>query len=293
MPTLKGITARIMCDGKPLEEYATITNPESPSSVGCWVASQTDKVFELSFLFEPHKEWGWSCELDCDGEDMGGITFWPEDISGVIDLVGTGPSLYPMIFSEILETEEAADIATNPFLGIIRVKCWRTKPGWTILESEKSQEAIKLSEAPIHETKKMLGGHRVKLGEPEPNDTETVKVVYLDTDPHVVFDFQYRPMGLLQALGHCPRPTELSEPKRSGIKREAPTDSESESASESDGEEEKVAAQLHILQQKKENLRREREERRSKRKHKRVKTEDNEIRVPPTAKGVLIDLCSD
>ncbi|KIM21851.1 hypothetical protein M408DRAFT_29231 [Serendipita vermifera MAFF 305830] len=295
MPTHKEITVRILCDEKPLEEYAATVNPEPPSSIECWVASQANKAFKVDLQFGPHKKWGWSCHLYCDGEWMRALSYSTHETSGLIGLARSGSSLCPMVFSEIIETasEEAANVSTSPLLGTIKVEVWRIKPKWTTSKSTVSQTKPNLSEEPVHESKKMLGGHRVKLGEPQPGGLGSGRVrlntTKMDKDPHAVFEFRYRARGMLQALGYAPP----AETKSSGIKREAPKDSGSVSTSESDGEEDKLTAQLYVLQQKKEKLRKNKEERRANRRNKRVKVEGNEIEVPPTAKGEVIELSSD
>jgi hypothetical protein len=54
---------------------------------------------------------------------------------------------------ELAETE-------NPDLGLIETKVWRIKPEWEVDTREIPR--VTIDESPIHESKKMLGGHRIK-----------------------------------------------------------------------------------------------------------------------------------
>ena len=48
----------------------------------------------------------------------------------------------------------------NPDLGLIETKVWRINPEWKV--DSKPVPRITIDESPIHESKKMLGGHRIK-----------------------------------------------------------------------------------------------------------------------------------
>jgi hypothetical protein len=48
----------------------------------------------------------------------------------------------------------------NPDIGKIQVKVWRIKSDWET--TNRPPQKITVDESPIHESKKMLGGHRVK-----------------------------------------------------------------------------------------------------------------------------------
>ena len=50
----------------------------------------------------------------------------------------------------------------NPLLGVIQLEMWRIEPEWSSIESKKSKTEMAIDESPIHESKKMLGVHRVK-----------------------------------------------------------------------------------------------------------------------------------
>ncbi|KIM21853.1 hypothetical protein M408DRAFT_29233 [Serendipita vermifera MAFF 305830] len=295
MPMLKGVTVRILCAGRPLEEYATIVNQDSPSVIGCWVASQTN---QLKLLFQPHEDWGWSCKLYCDGQYMRHLAFGENDNSGVVEHAGSGAYVYPMLFSEFLTTsEEAAEAVSNPFLGTIKAEFRRIKPNWIASRSTRSRHNLTLSDTPIHETKKILGGHRVKIGEPVPNCSKKVKGTYLDAEPYVIFEFRYRPRGILQALGHAPPISNLQAPgyapssrSKLAAKRGRSSSSEAESHSESDDEAGEIATQIQELQERQERIRR---EKRFKRERKRFKRMGSDIIVPASINGKVIDLCSD
>lgn len=196
MPSLNGVTVRVYANEAALEEYSTLVDAEDPSIVSCWIASAKDtvclvytssyslkfsiQVFSVHYEFDPYDDWRYSCELLCDGLIMRGTVLSPKDSTFVHDKARSGGNLYPMLFSQVVETgqfpipnevvidvalypdsQEAASWEVNPSLGTIQVKIWRVSVD-PISVRDWAPRKIAIDEAPIHESKKNLGGHRVK-----------------------------------------------------------------------------------------------------------------------------------
>ncbi|KAG8829795.1 hypothetical protein FRC17_006030 [Serendipita sp. 399] len=66
MPTVRGITAHVVCDGKALEEHSARIDPANEHEVSCWIASESEQAFEIECNWETETEWDWSIKIDCD-----------------------------------------------------------------------------------------------------------------------------------------------------------------------------------------------------------------------------------
>lgn len=197
MPSLNGVTVCVYANEVTLEEYSTSVDAEDPSTVSCWIASTKDTVclvynclyplklfmqaFSIRYKFDPYGDWEYSCGLRCDGLQMRRNVVPPNWRTWVHDKARSGDNLYPMIFSQVIETgqlpvpneyvidailyldsQEVLNNVVNPSLGIIQVKIWRVKVDADSSARDSTQSQITIDEAPIHESKKNLGGHRIK-----------------------------------------------------------------------------------------------------------------------------------
>lgn len=87
MPSSAGFTAHIFCEGRELEEYATVD--EGPKKTGCWIASEEGKVsvyydlpffpdcpktFNCNLAWEIDKGGLWSLIILCDGVRLGAVS---------------------------------------------------------------------------------------------------------------------------------------------------------------------------------------------------------------------------
>lgn len=293
MPSLNGITVRVYSDGNPLEEYSPLVDAGPPSVASCWIASTQDTAFEIHYQFEENKPWGFSCNLSCDGICMRATSVRQERTSLVHNMARSGENMCPMFFSRIFETDDQeAEDSANPSIGIIKVTIFRVESDWESQPSKvTSKEVVVIDDSPLHESKKMLGGHRVRLGSPSIHKPyRKVKSIDIDhhTSPYVTFEFHYRPISILQALGHA-----LPLPSKRASKRGRSSSPEPEDVLDSNDEAQKIAVQIQELQERQERILRERREKRSTREIKRFKREDLDIAVPTSAKEEIIDLCSD
>jgi hypothetical protein len=58
------------------------------------------------------------------------------------------------------DNEEAIDLALDPLFGTLEVAIWRISPDWGYTYLPNRPRHV-FNSAPIHETNKKLGGHRI------------------------------------------------------------------------------------------------------------------------------------
>ncbi|CCA72782.1 hypothetical protein PIIN_06720 [Serendipita indica DSM 11827] len=166
--------------------------------------------------------------------------------------MAVGNEIRALLFSTITLTDDdkAAQSRANPDLGSLKV-----------IKST-------LESSDVHEGKKTLGGHRIKIGEKVATHTCDVSaaVEFIDKEPFAVFLFRYRPEDILQAMGHIRTSTDQS---LLGVKRNASEASESEDESGASDEEQEIAAKIAALSQRMKTLK----------KRKRVKVEESPILI--------------
>jgi len=283
MPSLDGFSVRILCDGSPLEEYSTTVGATGPLSASCWITSERNKRFSVEYKWSTTEVCHFRLSLKCDGVAMRDSIVKPTSRSHIHDKARGPDGYFEMMFSELIRTdnEEAALREVSPSLGVITVKIWRVKIRGE-LDPESRDYALsrsRLDTAPIHESKKKMGGHRIALGEMVGSRHQAhLDVAKLDTRPLRTFNFYYRPKDILRALGHLPEPKAITGKRRMSQRSE--NEDKDELVSE---EEEVISAKMHVLSQQLESLRS---------KKKRVKREVSPI-VVPEGQNNVIDLTSD
>jgi len=223
MPTsLSGIAVHVHCGNskKPLAEFSTELDSGDSSAISCWIESRANQTFSIRYRLYTRQSCGWSCNVYCDGVFMIASATPPKCKEFTHDKACNGDKLCSLMFSKVQQTDcqEAIGHSVNPALGTIQVKVWRIEPEWET--SKTTLPGVTIDESPVHESKKLLRGHRVKLGKASPINVPIARPVPMDPTPYRVFTFHYRPIEMLRALGHVAPP--ISNISGSHVRHELP-----------------------------------------------------------------------
>ncbi|KAG8829794.1 hypothetical protein FRC17_006029 [Serendipita sp. 399] len=216
MPTLRGLTAHVVCDGKTLEEHLIRINPANEHEVSCWVASESEKAFEIECNWEMEEEWDWSIRTNYD-EVLKSKKFRLHSAKSVkISEVLDNVSWRRMVFADITPQDLVEGTGTGASPGTIKVEFHRAKRQGSPRGPSKPHLPKEIGA--VGEGKKCIGGHRVKLGEtigaydPEKRENKP-PTIRLDKHAYVTFKFLYRSKDVLQAMDILP-PTEVPSQQR-------------------------------------------------------------------------------
>lgn len=202
------VQVHVICDGCPLEEYATDSEPVGERTLTCYIPSEAGKEFKIVSRSSLSTE-TLAGKLTIDGSRVRSFTVKPLGTQDV-GSVHVSPTVQrPFIFSEI-RTSDAADAlvpraANMHQIGIIQVELYRTVPQgrtqWTPRETE-----LNALGAAVPESVKIVGGHQASLGASQPSRDGTphrTTMTLLDhhDTPYARFIFRYRARDVLRAQG--------------------------------------------------------------------------------------------
>ncbi|KAG8826064.1 hypothetical protein FRC17_008429 [Serendipita sp. 399] len=211
MPTVRGITVHVLCEGKALEEHSTQIGTANEHEASCWIASESEKAFEIECNWKTEEEWDWSIQIDCD-EVLRRKKFLLHRAKSVkISQILDNLSWRRMVFADITPQDLVESTGTGASPGMIKVEFHRAKKHGS--PTGPSKPHLPKEIGAVGEGKKCIGGHRVKLGEaigaydPKRNENK-LPTIRLDEHAYVTFKFLYRSKDVLQAMDILP-PTEV------------------------------------------------------------------------------------
>ncbi|KAG8844817.1 hypothetical protein FRB91_002290 [Serendipita sp. 411] len=189
-------------------------------AVSCWIPSESGKTFQIECNWETKEECGWIIDVNYDSVLEDGFFCQYNRTDLTISTVPDGSELRRLMFSDIYTKDIAGESEERVSPGMLQLEIRRAgscDPPTT------NWEPITVEIGAIHEGLKCVGGQRIGFGTFAGSaPTELVKPEELDDYPYATFRFNYRPKGILQAMGHIPPPVvERQAPRINNLKRSA------------------------------------------------------------------------
>ncbi|KAI5122995.1 hypothetical protein M0805_007617 [Coniferiporia weirii] len=213
MPILKNHEVWIESDG---ERYAEYDVKVEGNVVTCYIASQADKTFQISWTnHDMPILTSTSASFRVDGVKLDSIVH--RDTSGILlhSSKGhwtSGTSLMPYEFAHIALTDDDILSAPSKHMGTICVKVYRIVVVKR-LDGFVTRTLPDGFQNPVSERAKKMGSHRVGLGDvkevAKPRGSLKTTRYQNEVGPYVTFKFIYRPRDALQALEIIPAAQEI------------------------------------------------------------------------------------
>jgi len=288
--------ARVMIEDEEVPHYAMHIDPVR-REVSCWIASEVGKAFSVVWL-----------ELDIE-YPSGGMLYLDGHCARLAMRQSAAPIIYqhlvsessyvPFLFSPLVVTDDDTylDTSSTHSIGEIKLVIVRTTIPEVIAEEEHTiyREPPHLQK--VHESSKKAIAHRVKYGSEIPRPRMTTYSAK-PIERILTFIFKYRPLEMLRADGvvpHNPEPLEYpltsetssEKGKHPRVKKEADSQSGSETDDEDSMREKALLAEVQRCQAEVERIRKGRHSKdTNERPKKRFKKEDGPHFIP----GEVIDL---
>ncbi|KAH8091032.1 hypothetical protein BXZ70DRAFT_1011290 [Cristinia sonorae] len=306
MPTIGNFSVHIVVDGGEVEEYGV--DKFSEDVVLCYITSVADQTFSIKVTNNYHEEVAFLAYVD--GPWAATQFCWAGDSESMLGVRESDTIYRPFTFGTLQLTDHDDALRDKPQwseLGCIEVRVRRIVQGsHEPIAATNNTQCI--TDDPVHERSKKLGGHRIKLGAPQHHVQSTSTVTYIDPrdKPYVRFRFLYRPHGLLQAEGIIPLPPK---PESSNARKRRNSEPHEETPSPAERREKEVCRASPIcvskdltdlgVQERLKALRAEADRLAAELGHKKsgspsIKRERSPICVPPSHNdGNIIDLTED
>ncbi|KIM59383.1 hypothetical protein SCLCIDRAFT_1019912 [Scleroderma citrinum Foug A] len=205
------IFAFIEVDSQELPQYGIDIIPEE-NTVACWVASQPDKHFSVTYGHTRQND-AFDIKITTDGLRCGKVLGRSRTgtIRKVIGVPTSPTSVRPYMFSKLQLTDEDQYLnIDSSHMGEIRVDFYRTV---VLKKRSKKKKRYDVCEplGLVHECVKKTLSHCVSLGSEVSRPAKRSSCVMtkrLDTNPLASFIFRYREHSILRANGIIPQPIE-------------------------------------------------------------------------------------
>ncbi|KIM68514.1 hypothetical protein SCLCIDRAFT_7191 [Scleroderma citrinum Foug A] len=204
-------TARILVDGKELEEYE-VTVDASETQATCWVASEVGKKFTVQWKCHfPTRLLESSGYVTLDGTECGGkyirCGLLGKNDTANISSISCGTMERDFIFSSLQLSDDEALFgrAVSKQLGEISVKILHGAVGPPRYDMSELPSLLSHSDKKHEKMVKKLSSHCVGFGQQRTTQRRMVADFIPNSSPPIIFTFKYRPIAILQANGIAPR----------------------------------------------------------------------------------------
>ncbi|KAJ8088540.1 hypothetical protein PM082_022613 [Marasmius tenuissimus] len=207
MPRIGNFSASVRIEGRNLEEY-DIQVDEGSLTATCWIASEVGKTYAVHWTDQKYRL-PTARYVTIDGHHGGGSVMDRDDQTipheAFTDaLYTTSTTKVPYTFSNIATSDDYALLSAPPApdIGLIKLQIFQVRVISKGLESQNKAPEMRI----FHEKTKKGISHQTSFERSVATHAMFFTEVERIGPPVAVFNFKYRPLGILQAEDIAPPP---------------------------------------------------------------------------------------